>query len=235
MKKYIVIGLLPLLCYSCSIVTKRGETPAPEVPESVPPPAPVAEAMPTTVKKKISDQDLKKENADQELKKRVVVLPILDRKGIHDLNVLKNVRSAFVDSLNATGELIALDPAVLKLSLDSFVKNNAYDMEAIGKAVAMVGASSLLEIKIVDMRFQDEETTAADNTSSQRSRNVAFDVVVQARMHNIRSGQELFNTVKTVSVEEENSKIKDHTTKTLQTGRLFLLEKRVTSNQIRYY
>ena len=210
-KKRNLILLSALVLSSCSISHKRAaETPEPQAQLAE---TPAAETeKPLSIKKRISDQNLKKSREDQELKKRVVVLPFLDRKGIHDLNVLKNSRNAFVDSLNASGEMIALDPAVLKLSLDKYVKDNSYDMAALAKDTQTAGVSSLLEGRIVDIRFKDEGEAPLTNASYEETRNVSFDVVVQARMVNIRSGQELFNTVKTVSIDEENSKIPASTT-----------------------
>lgn len=210
-KKRNLILLSALLVSSCSISHKRNaEAPEPQAQLAE---APQAEPeKPLSIKKRISDQDLKKSREDQELKKRVVVLPFLDRKGIHDLNVLKNARNAFVDSLNKSGEMIALDPAVLKLSLDKYVKDNSYDMAALAKDAQSAGVSSLLEGRIVDIRFKDEGEEPLTNASYEQTRSVSFDVVVQARMVNIRSGQELFNTVKTVSIDEENSKIPASTT-----------------------
>lgn len=206
-------GFLTLLFLtSCALVHRR------DIPVAKPPvvevaPAPIAEAPKTPViRKLISDQELRKNSDDKELKKRVVVLPFIDKKSVRDPSILKNARDAFMDHLNASGELIAIDSGVLKLDLSKYVKDNMYDLKAIAKDAQSAGISSVLEGRIIDMRFKDEGLTVVDNSSSQKTRDVAFEVVVQARMLNIRSEQELFNTVKTVTLFEENSRMPENIT-----------------------
>lgn len=219
--KNLSVILTAFFLFSCSL-TGRHDIP-PEVTEQAPPEKPadqsVTEKINTAVipqvgslKKTISDQDLKKKQEDKELKKRVVVLPFLDRKNSRDMNVLKNARMAFIDSLNETEEMIALDSSVLKLDLNKYIKNNTYDLKAIAQEAQSAGISCILEGRIVDMRFKNEDSTTVDNSSSLKMRPVIFEVVVQARMVNIRSEQELFNTVKTVTMQDEKSVIPENIT-----------------------
>lgn len=209
MKQKVIFLLAFVFLASCSIIHKRGEEPTPIVQEETPVEAP---APKLGVRKTISNRDIKKDQESQELKKRVVVLPLLDRKGIHDLRVLRQSRDGLVDSLNATENMIALDPSVLKLSLDKYIKDNMYDLKAIAKDSQTVGVSALLEGRIIDMRFKDEKEAVLSNTVSTSTKPVAFDVVVQARLVSTRSGQELFNMVKTISVDDDESRIPESTT-----------------------
>lgn len=200
------------LLSSCSVVTKRGgeaaveeaqpetETPTPE------------KKTPTTLNKVVVDQDLKSSNEDKELKKRVVVLPLLDRKNIRSEETLKKAQDAFMDALNQSGELIAIDSSVLKLDLKKYIKNNMYDLKAIALASNKVGVSALLEGRLIDMRFQNEDLTKVDNSSSLKMRPVVFEVVVHSRMMNVRSEQELFNTVKTVTIDDKSSELPENIT-----------------------
>jgi hypothetical protein len=212
MKKLTSISFL-LMSYFLSacthIQTVRDQEKTSPIAESAPIEAPV-EAKASVIKKNIKDQDLKKNQDDKDLKKRVVILPFLDKKSTRNLNVLKNARLAFIDSLNSTGEMIALDSSVLKLDLNNYIKDNTYDLKAIAKDSQTVGISCILEGRIIDMRFKDEDLSKVDNSSSLKTRSVSFEIVVQARMINIRSEQELFNMVKTVTIEDENSKIAEN-------------------------
>ena len=201
-----------MLLSSCTLVHRRDIPEAKPAPVVEAAPAPVAEIKGPVIRKLISDQELKKNYDDKELKKRVVVLPFIDKKSARNPAILKNSREAFMDHLNATGELIAIDSGVLKLDLSKYVKDNMYDLKAIAKDAQSAGVSSILEGRIIDMRFKDEGQAPADNSSSQKTRDVAFEVVVQARMLNIRSEQELFNTVKTVTISEENSRVPENIT-----------------------
>ena len=204
----LIILLLSAFSSSCAINTNRGEVPL-EIEAEATPETPAKKAA---IRKTITDQDLKKTSENTELKKRVAVLPFLDRKGNLSAEVLKNSRDAFVDSLNKTGELIAVDPSVLKLDLKKYVKNSTYDLKAIARDSQSAGVSSVLEARIVDMRFQNEDASKVDNASSLKMRPVVFEVVVQARILNIRSEQELFNMVKTVVLDDESSQIPENVT-----------------------
>lgn len=196
---------------SCAINTKHGEKPLDiEQSEAAVPAKEPAKKM--TIRKIITDQDFKKTSENSELKKRVAVLPFLEKKSSLPTEVLKNARDAFVDSLNRTGELIAVDPSVLKLDLSKYIKNNTYDLKAIARDSQSAGVSSILEGRIVDMRFQNEDSSKVDNSSSLKLRPVVFEVVVQARVLNIRSEQELFNMVKTVVLDDESSQIPENVT-----------------------
>ena len=210
MKKLTTAVLLfSLFSFSCAINTNHGETPLEIEPDEA---APAPTPKPAAIRKTITDQDLKKTSENSELKKRVAVLPFLDKKGTLPAEVLKNSRDAFVDSLNKTGEMIAVDPSVLKLDLNKYIKNNTYDLKAIARDSQSAGVSSLLEGRVVDMRFQNEDKSKVDNSSSLKTRPVVFEVVVQARVLNIRSEQELFNMVKTVVLDDESSRIPENVT-----------------------
>ncbi len=211
MKKQAAV-LMVLFLASCTLVQRRDILVAKPPPAAEAAPAPVAETKTPLIRKLISDQELRKNNDDKELKKRVVVLPFIDKKSLRNPVILKNARVAFMDHLNSTGELIAIDSGVLKLDLAKYIKDNMYDLKAIAKDAQSAGISSILEGRIIDMRFKNEGLTTVDNSSSQKTREVAFEVVVQARMLNIRSEQELFNTVKTVTVLEENSRMPENIT-----------------------
>lgn len=199
---------------ACSLVTRR-ESSAEVVSEpSVENLTPdVTEKPPTNaggVRQSVIDQDLKKKQDDGELKKRVVVLPFLERKNTLKNEILVEARHAFVNGLNEQEEMIALDPSVLKIDLGQHIKNNAYDLKAIAGLTQAAGVSSLLEGRVLDVRFKNEDSTAVDNASSQKFRQVVFEVVVQVRLLNIRSGQELFNTVKTVTVEDAEAQVPEN-------------------------
>ena len=208
MKKHLILALVFLS--SCGLVHRR------DIPAAAPEPLTEAPSRviekESALQKSVIDQDLKKNQDDKELKKRIVILPFIDKKGARDLSVLKKARDAFMDSLNETNELIAIDSGVLKLDLNKYIKDNMYDLKAIAKDSQSAGVSSILEGRIIDMRFKDENLTTVDNSSSLKTRGVSFEIVVQARMMNIRSEQELFNTVKTVTIVEENSKIPENIT-----------------------
>ena len=200
---------------SCALVTKHSEQaesqePTPvETPKENPQPTP---GPMKALKKTITDQDFKKSLENKELKKRVVVLPLIDKKGIRSAEMLQKSQDAFIDALNETGELIALDPATLKIDLNKYLQNGMYDLKGIAQASGKAGISSVLEARVIDMRFKNEDPEKVDNASSLKTRAVAFEVVVQVRMMHLRSSQEIVNSVKTVSIDDPNSAIAENIT-----------------------
>lgn len=208
----LILSLALASLFSCAIETKRGEEPAPVEETREPVATEPVKTEPKALKKTIIDQDLKKNTEDSELKKRVVVLPLLDRKGIHSEEVLQAANEAFMDALNESGELVAVDSKVLRANLSQYIKNNMYDLKALSQASGKAGVSALLEARIVDMRFQNADESKIDNTSSLKTRPLAFEVVMQVRMIGVRTEQELFNTVKTVVIDDPSSSVPENIT-----------------------
>lgn len=157
---------------------------------------------PSTLKRVIKDLDLRKASSDKAPRKRVVVLPFLDRDSNRPPEILSRSRMEFMNELNKTQEMVALDSSELKLDLTPFLKNGEYDLNAIAQKTQNLGISSLLEAKVIDVRFKNQIGSSA--TEEKRA---VFEIVVKARLMNVKTGQELFNTVKTVTLEEENTKL----------------------------
>lgn len=215
MKNRLIFSLASLVLFSCAIKTNRTNQNEAVMPQIVEKPAipniNSSTAMPSLTKT-ITDEDFKRRNDEKELKKRVVVLPFLDKKLLHSPEILKKSQDAFMDTLNQNGELLAIDSGVLKIEISKYVKNGFYDLKAVSQASNKVGISSLLEGRIIDMRFKNEDPSKVDNSSSLKMRPVAFEVVVQVRLYNTRNEQELFNTVKTVTIDDPNSQIPENVT-----------------------
>ena len=185
-------------------------TTAPETPteEAAPPEIVQADAPKPTIKREVKDVNLKLKE-DKSPKKRIVVLPFLDKNSERDPAVLEKARQAFMDDLNKTDEMVAIDSSEIKLDLNKYIKNNSYDLPALSKDLQNAGVSALLEAKVIELRFKDHvaPTMTPDETSdsAKKPRVASFEAVVSARVTNVRSEQVLFHTVKTVTVEEANT------------------------------
>lgn len=191
-----------------SCVTSRPQT------ETAAEPAPAAEPVaqeevipviekPSTLKRTIKDVDLRKAAGDKAPRKRVVVLPFLDRSPERAPQILQNARTEFMNELNKTQDMVAIDASELKMDLTPFLKNGEYDLTALSQATQNLGISSLLEAKVIDVRFKNQ----TGELSANQEKRAIFEIVVKVRLMNARSGQELFNMVKTVTLEEENTKL----------------------------
>ncbi len=179
-------------------------SPETQVSAQVEEPSPATKAV---IKRSVKDVNLKKLSGDKAPKKRVAILPFLDKNSERDAVVLEQARIAFMDDLNKTDEMVAIDSSELKIDLSKYIKNNAYNLPAIAKALQTAEVSSILESKIIDVRLKNDFN---QDGTYKKSKLAAFEVVVQARLINIRSEQELFNTVKTVTIEEENTKLPEN-------------------------
>ncbi len=206
MNSFKKIGLSLSFSFFIAACVSTPETtfaPAPEMP-------PLASPSPSAViKRNVKDVNLKKLNEDKGPKKRVVVLPFLDKNSERDLIVLEKARVAFMEDLNKTDEMVALDSSEIKLNLKKYIKNNSYDLVAMSKVLQLAGVSSVLEGKVIDVRFKNDGDFM---DPAAKPKVASFEVIVQARLVNIRSEQELFNTVKTVTIEEENTKLPENVT-----------------------
>lgn len=169
---------------------------------------PVAEAQPEKVaqqeiavalKRQVKDLDLKKSD-DAGMKKRVVILPFIDLSENQEASRIK-ARNAFVEDLNKSEGVIALEANQLKNDVSKYLKNGEYDLIKLAKDSQNDGVSSLLEGKIVDLKLK--QTLDAEKKIQKAS----FEVSVRIRILNIRAGKEIFSVVKTVTIDDENSKL----------------------------
>ncbi len=159
------------------------------------------------LKRNVIDQDLKKIEEDNELKKRIVVLPFIDRKNQFSKELLRNSQLSFMDSLNTRSDMLALDAGALKLDLAKYLKDSMYDLKSLALDAEAAGVSCLLEGRVINIRFKDDPERSAN---SEADVNQGFEVVVQVRLLSVRTGKELFNTVRTVTLQDERFKIPTH-------------------------
>ncbi|MGZ3783331.1 MAG: hypothetical protein ACXWR0_02285, partial [Bdellovibrio sp.] len=136
-------------------------------------------------------------------RKRLMVLPFLDSSDKRPSDIRDRARSAFMTDLNRSGDVLALDGKELNLDLVKMTEGGQYKLQEIAKLAQTMGVSAVLEGKILDFRIKRK----ADNVGLVRHLTTAFEVVAQVRVVAGRTGKELFNTVKTVTVEEQGVRV----------------------------
>ncbi|MEN0057255.1 MAG: hypothetical protein AAGB31_00345 [Bdellovibrio sp.] len=156
-----------------------------------------------TVKKEIKDVSYEARKEDSSPRKRLMVLPFLDNEEKHPPEFKERARQAFIVDLNRSGEVIALDSRELNLDLNKMREGGQYKLAEIAKAAQTLGVSAVLEGRIQDIRIKRK----ADNVGVVRHLTTAFEVVAQVRVVTGRAGKEVFNTVKTVTVEEQGVRV----------------------------
>jgi len=163
----------------------------------------VFETKESVVKKEIKDVNYLSQRSEREPKKRMMVLPILDFDPARSEDLKEKIREGFIAELNRSGEVIAIDSAELKSNPSQFVKNNEYDFKSLSKPLTDLGITTALEAKVLDVRLKRK----ADQVGAVRNMNTVFEVITRVRIFNTRSAKEVFNTVKTVTHEQDDLRI----------------------------
>ncbi len=207
MKKLnVLIFILGLNMLSCKSATEKTVM-------ALPIAAPVESVKPVQIKKTIKDVDYRNLKTDTSLKKRIVILPFTDQiqkdASQNSSNyqspdsVKENARIAFSNDLGSFDQLLISDVSELKIDIKKYLKNGEYDLKTMAKDTQKSGVSSILEGQIIDVRLKK----SADQVGLVRDLTATYEVVVRLRIMNIRSEQEMFHTVKTVTLEEKNTRI----------------------------
>ncbi len=154
-------------------------------------------------KRSIKDVNYEARTDDGSPRKRLMILPFLDESDKRPQELREQARTAFILDLNRSGEIIALDSRDLKLDPSKNMQGGQYKLQELAKAAQTMGVSAVLEAKIKDIRIKRK----ADNVGIVRHLTTAFEVVAQVRIVTGRAGKEVFNTVKTVTVEEQGVRV----------------------------
>ncbi len=161
------------------------------------------DGAPTDVKKHIQDVDYRVK-PDNELKKRVMVLPFLDKNQVARSSEVRDLaRQAFIDELVKLSSVQSVDFVQLKKPVAQYIKNNEYDLKQISQDSQKQGFSTVIEGQIIDVRLKN----SADQVGILRNIKTIYEVVVRMRIMNVRTENEVFNTVKTITVEENNTRV----------------------------
>ena len=155
------------------------------------------------MRRQIKDQNMETRKDDSSPRKRVMILPFLDVSDKRPQSLRDRARAAFITDLNRTGDLIALDSSDIKIDLSKSMEGGQYKLSELAKAAQAVGVNAVLEGRIQDIRIKRK----ADNVGIVRHLATEFEVVVQVRMATARTGKEIFNTVKTVTLEEQGTRV----------------------------
>lgn len=181
------------------------------------------QAMP--MKKTIREENQLTVKSDGSPRKRLMILPFLDEKGLRQQDFQDQARAEFIRELNRTGDLIVLDTKDLKNGGVAAIANGEYKLTEVAKEAQAIGANAVLEGKLISLKVQKQ----ADPVGVFRQLKSKFEAVVRIRIAAARTGKELFNTIKTVSLEEANFRVGER----IESDRFFvnnpeLVEKLVT-------
>jgi hypothetical protein len=155
-------------------------------------------------KKQIIDENvLGSKGGLQQVRKRIVVLPFIDQKEERLKTWQENSRDKFIREVNFQQKLIALDSAELNFDPRLFLKNGEYNLSEMSKKAKDLGVSAILEGRLVDIKIKRQ----TPEVGLIRQLQTQFDCIAQIRMVSVRTGVEIFNVIKTVTIEDTNVRI----------------------------
>lgn len=154
-------------------------------------------------RRQVVDQAQMKRASETGPRKRLLVLPFLDASDARPPEIRARAREAFMMDLNRTGDVLALDSSELKVDPSKYMENGEYRMRDLAKEAGSLGTTAMLEGKIVDIRIK----RSSDSVGIVRHMTTAFEAVVRVRVASTRGGRELFNTQKTVTLEQDNVRV----------------------------
>lgn len=158
----------------------------------------------TVARKTVREENLvNNARPDNGPRKRVLILPFLDAAPDRSPEFRERARQAFLQRLNRGGELLAVDSTELKIDPSKFIEREQYKMKDIAPAAKELGVSAVLEGKILDIKIKRKSGTIG----IVRKLTTAFEVQVSVRLANVRGGREIFNTIKTVTVEQDDVRV----------------------------
>lgn len=155
-------------------------------------------------RREVRDENQVSLKDDASPRKRLMVLPFLDTSDKRPQNLRDRARSAFITDLNRSGDIIALDSRELNLDLSKMMDpQGGYKMNDVAKAASALGVNAVLEGRILDIRVKRK----SDNVGVVRQLTTGFEVVAQVRVVSARGGNEIFNTVKTVTLKDQGVRV----------------------------
>lgn len=154
-------------------------------------------------RREVKDVAVVGKTSEGQPRKRLVILPFLDASPMRPESLREKARAYFIKELNKSGEVIALDSRDIKSEDLKMAEKGEYDLKEMAKQGRSLGANAMLEGKILEVRVSRK----ADKVGVIRQMKSEFEAVIRVRMVNTRGGQEIFNTVKTVTLEEPRVRV----------------------------
>lgn len=139
---------------------------------------------------------------DSEPKKRVLVLPFIDQSAHQSLKIADISRQALVQYLSRTGKVIVIDNHEFPKDFGSFLVGQQYDLESLAQVASGMGISSILEGQILEIKARK----LGDQVGILRQIRARVDATIRLRMVAARNGKEIFNNVRSATVESATTR-----------------------------
>lgn len=138
-------------------------------------------------------------------KQRLVILPFLDDNKERTQSLRDQDREEFIRQLNKTQQMVIVDSK--DFDSKNLTAKNDYNMTEIAKEASKLGASAVLEGKVLDIKVKN----ASDEVGVFRTLKTKFECKVRVRIFAARTAKEIYNVTKSVTVEESNVRVAEST------------------------
>jgi hypothetical protein len=158
--------------------------------------------QPVKVTKHISDKNQLVKN-ETSIRKKVLLLPFLDAdEKVRSEDVRLSAAAAFIQELekNRNVRILPDEKSEIELKYD---KENSFDLKQMSPAALKKGFSLIMEGQILGIKLKN----SAEQIGLIRDITTSYEVVVRLRIVNTRTENEVFNTVKTVTVKEDSQRV----------------------------
>ncbi len=143
------------------------------------------------------DQDLKVVDVDQrQLRQRVLVLPFKEAKVQVPDALKEKAYDGFLMDLNRSGTLVAVPASDFKI-------DSSTDIKEVINLVKNSGVTAVLEPTLVSLKVRG----SSDKVGLFKQMQTEFETQGQVRVIAVRTSKEIFNLLKTVTIEESNVRI----------------------------
>lgn len=185
---------------------------------------PVSDQNEPQLKKQVKDVSQSARRDDSSPRKRLMILPFLDDSSNRPQEVRDKARTEFIKELNKTQQMVVLDSKDLKIDLSKSLQGGEYKMSDVAKEANALGVAAILEGKIIDLAVKRK----SDEVGVFRQLKSKFECKARVRIFSARNGKELFNTLKSVTIEEANMRVAE----TVDSDRFFQANPEILQNLV---
>lgn len=155
------------------------------------------------LKKEVKDVSYKARTDDSGMRKRLMILPFLDASNERSQELRDEARKEFIRELNRRGDMVVVDSKDLNADFAKNMAQGEYNLKEVAKQGHSLGVVALLEGKVMDIRIKRK----SDEVGIIRQMKSKFEVQVRVRMVSARNGDIIFNTTKTVTLEDSQVRV----------------------------
>lgn len=155
------------------------------------------------LKKEVKDVSYKARTDDSGMRKRLMILPFLDASTDRSQDLRDEARKLFIQELNRRGDMVVVDSKDLNADFAKTMALGEYNLKEVAKQGQSLGVVALLEGKVMDIRIKRK----SDEVGLIRQMKSKFEVQVRVRMVSARNGDIIFNTTKTVTLEDSQVRV----------------------------